>query len=198
MVRFSKLTFANMIDLCGIFVVNITTADKQFWGMQAFHKSSAELLRDVDKNTVFDELTVFRHLMDRGVEHSYLKDVAITSHCRRTVYDFVEQRVRYAYENLAYPLRTMAFCSLFPSFVLAFVFYGITGTWITGLAISTLVMFASICGWISSRKAHRHHFFVNFAAPIWLLLQASFVWVAVSQILLGGKRFSEARLRRAA
>ncbi len=198
MVRFSKLTVANVIDLCGIFVVNVTTPDKQFWGMQAFHKRSVELLSNVDRNTVFDELTVFRHLMGHGVAHSYLKDVAITSHCRRTVRDFMEQRARYAYENLAYPLRTTIFCSLIPTFVLALAFQGLRAAWTMTAAISAAVVLVSICGWTSSRRAHRHHFFVNFAAPIWLLLQASFVWVAVAQILLGGKRFSGERLRRAA
>ncbi|WP_186131940.1 hypothetical protein [Burkholderia gladioli] len=197
-VSFSKENLTNMVDMCGIFIVNSTCKDRQFWGMQALRRSVAHHLFDVRRNTLFDELTFFRHLISRGATFSYLADVSIVSHCDRSYTEFFEQRLRYSYENFAYPMRSCLFFSIIPIIIAASLLFGFQVMMFALACLSTISIFFSLVGWMASRKASKHSIVINLAAPLWVGLQSIFIWLALLRICLGGKEFSGSNLRYAA
>lgn len=195
-VRFEILDLFNIIDLCGLFITNTTCADRQFWGIQAMSRKAIDALADVDKSTVFDELTVYRHLTRRAATSDYLNHAYIISHCNRSSSEFIGQRLRYAYENLAYPCRTAVFMSVYPLLFGSGLVDGLHGLgWVLTL-VSMFAIVLSLIGWASTRRAHRHTITINAIAPIWLFIQAAFIWLAALLSLGKGVHFSQTRLRR--
>jgi hypothetical protein len=199
MVALNPATLMNYIDQSSIFVVNTTCRDRQFWGILGFHSSMKLHALEAPEDTLFDELSLFRALSPSFVQSEYRTYVVIPCRLDRTVEKFLEQRVRYAYENLAYPLRTVAFATIIPilwasaygfSFGVAAMFAGV------GVAVSIAI---ALLGWLEYGEPAGLPMTPCFVAPIWVLCQAIFVWPAIFMVSFRrGVLFSGAKLYRAA
>lgn len=198
MVDILPRTWPNVVDLASVMLVNTFSSDRQFWGILAIGEDAVRLAVDMPTDTIFDELTLQRRLRRGGAPFVYAADICVPSWPQRDLSRFVEQRLRYTYENLAYPGRTAVFLAVLPALLaLAWTFGGWTSAALAGMLAFAMIGLATV-GWIRFGKPHAIPLAVAVVAPVWLFYNVVFVWVVVALRLTVGIRFAGGRLRKAA
>jgi len=165
-VRYHAPSLFDLVDLSGIFVVNLCSREKQFWGHFAFRLSALKKSGGLPLDVLFDELAVYRRLRAAGFASAYSADAAMDMVSCRDLRLFTSQRLRYAYENFAYPLRFVFMLSILPLLVAVGRAFGTVAAFVTGAAVSGLVA-ALACFGQSRFDRDRHSNWVGLLAPLW-------------------------------
>lgn len=195
-VRYGAPSLFDLIDLSGIFVVNFCSPEKQFWGHFGFRLSALQKCGGLPLDVLFDELAVYRRLRNAGFTSVYSTNTAMDMISHRDLREFMSQRLRYAYENFAYPLRFVVTLSILPLLVGVERAFGRIEALISAVAVSGLVA-ALACLGQSRYDRGRHSKWAWLWAPLWFWFYPVLSWVALGMRSVGGVRFGTERLSRA-
>ncbi|MGW5955902.1 glycosyltransferase [Bacillus mycoides] len=195
MPKFNKHPFSVLVDMCGMFVVNIIDSKKQYCGHLAFRKEHINKFGFPSRDALFDELALEFHLREHNCSVGFVKDVALEAVQEISFGKFLEQRVRYAYENFALPLRFTFFSLILPLLIVLFTinvnlaiiaFMGLT-LGVTLLAfVGQLIYGASLAPW-----------YTFLLTPIWFWFYPITTWIALYKYFTGGVMFGGRKIRRA-
>ncbi len=183
------------IDISGIFVVNMTSPHKQFWANIAFDVPTLLSVGFPEKNVLFDELAIELAFRRGGHLCSYCDEVAIPMYSHRGFKKFWEQRLRYAYENMGYPMRFATHLLALPLLVAI----GIKGAAYCAcalIAISLAVSLLSLAGQLKYDHG-RHSRFTWMYATLWFWPYVIMSWLSLFARLRGGVRFGPTRIKTA-
>jgi hypothetical protein len=137
------------------------------------------------KNTVYDELTLERFLKTRGGELKYLNHPHLDMiKSRRTLEIFWEQRVRYAYENMAMPLVNAVSLMSLPGFIILACLVGIWPMLYVFLIVNMVVLASSKRGAKHAKRSSEKSCWVWSPIVFWSYAITS--WVANIHYLTGG------------
>jgi hypothetical protein len=145
-------------------------------------------------DVMFENLELVRTVEAAGGRELVARDLHVA---RRppSVRQFLSQRVRQAYDELARPARALFFLALLPSLALATALLG----WAAPLVVAALAVGVAEVG--RRRAAGRRHFspLASLLAPGWLMERGVTMWLAVGcRVFLGGIPYRGSRLRDAA
>lgn len=190
------------IDMAGVLVVNAASPDRQFWGNLCFRRSSLPGHTVPRVDVVFDELLLFRAIRGQRRDRKstfdrYVYDTPLEMRASRSLMDFARQRTRYAYENLAYPIRFSASLMVLPT-LLTLLFRGLVSE---ALALTALlVVVLTVLAFVDRRRWPANHLPIRvpLLAPIWFLPYPICSWIALYLFVRGGVRFGDSIIRRPA
>lgn len=193
MVYFPEPSIFDLIDLAGIFFVNVVSAHRQFWAVLCFRRKAVEMSGFPPKNVLFDEMAFESRFRKKNLSFEYLTDIPIPMVSHRNLRTFLSQRLRYAYENIAYPLRFSLFLAVLPGLCVA--------AWISKnvlfasvLALSLLVILTCVLGQrrFGKRKVHPR---VAIYALGWFWFYPFMSWLALGLWCTGGIRFGPSKIQ---
>ena len=188
------------IDTAGLHCVNFLTRGAQIWGNLSFDGhllGASDFTRYSLCDTVFDELTLLRHLRTKGGVRVQLNGIEVSMlGSQRSLAQFVEQRIRYAYENIAIPVVNVASLTMLPILVLIFYAMSLSSAISTTLVLSLLPIPISFLGLVSSCSSSPRA--ASLLAPVWMLSYVLASWMANLYYLVGGYPRSGQRIRRPA
>lgn len=198
MVKYDTPTMLDLVNACGIFGINIVCEDRQFWGNIAFNRELLLKLGFPCKDALFDELTIDRQFRLAGKRIGYISSVAIKMVQNTGAQGFLKQRVRYAYENLAYPFRFLTFLSVLPLLLfIGLVSRSLLWPLVTAVLATFTVTALTLIG--------QHHYsrgwyppYTFMLAPIWFWFYPFTSWIAIFAYLRGGVSFGGNRIHRPA
>lgn len=98
MPRFDRFPLGVLVDLAGAFVVCLLTG-RQFFGHNAVRKSAIDM-GTFPASVLWDEIAITKYIEERGHRVGFIKDIALECTQQISLRKFMQQRVRYAYENL--------------------------------------------------------------------------------------------------
>lgn len=201
MVTYQRPDFFDCTDIAGIFFINTVSKQPQFWANICFNYKlvTAEDLAITPglKNSVFDELSIERHVLNKGGALFYQKHPSLPmASSSRSLSCYLEQRVRYAYENLAFPVRTTLFASLLPLLLVGALFFGYAATVGSIAATTIVVLLISFIG--RSYGATQFERSLWIYAPLWFWPYTLTTWLALGLLARGGLERSGKRVRRPA
>ncbi|AZS15488.1 glycosyltransferase [Paenibacillus lutimineralis] len=192
---FNKFPFSVLIDLNGMFVVNMLDYRKQYCGHLAFKKSQYKKVGFPNRNGLFDELTMEEHLRDHGYSVGFIRDVALEAIQDIKFSKFLEQRVRYAYENIAFPIRFTFFAMILPILLILFILSPAIFS-ATFIYINLAILLVSFIGQILyARNFVPPYTFL--LSPIWFWFYPFTTWIAVYKYFTGGVMFGGNKIKRA-
>jgi hypothetical protein len=196
MIHYQSFRLAALINVNGIFLVNLLCRDKQFWGHLLLDRRMLLDLGLPRTDTLFDELTIMRHFQHHGKRVGYISTIQIPMAYRDSPAHFIEQRLRYAYENLAYPLRFLFFLSLLP-LLLTSLFFSPLITLTLFLVITIGVIGLS---WLGQTYYDNGTYppYTFLYAPLWFWPYPFTSWIALGLRLKGGIAFGGQIIRRPA
>ena len=195
MPTFETSSLSVMIDLCGIYIVNITNKSKQFCGHLAFKKSIYDLYDMPNCDSLFDELAFEKPFRDNKLSIGFIKDIQLEAVQKISFKKFMEQRVRYAYENFAFPHRFALHLSIIPLLVIITMFnvrYMVG--FICSLNISLVILGLIGQMMYKSKNSPKYTFLLS---PIWFWFYPFTSWIAVSLFITGGVTFGGRKVRKA-
>lgn len=144
LVRFVKPDIFDRIDLAGIYTYNGLSAKKQTWGNIAFRRSSALITGFPSSDVLYDELAIER-TFGSDARLKYIDQTELMMESDRDWRVFLNQRVRYAYENMAFPIRfALDLLALFTLLGLLFTI-GWVAAAIFAVVVSLVVTGAAYC-----------------------------------------------------
>lgn len=194
LIRFLKPDIFDRIDLAGIYTYNGLSAKKQTWGNIAFRKTSTLTTRFPSSDVLYDELAIER-TFGSDARLKYIDHTELVMESDRNWRVFLNQRVRYAYENMAFPMRfVLDLLVLFILLGLAFTF-----GWAAGL------MFAVVVSLVVTGAAYSYErtIIAKFRSPSAWPYAALWYWtypfcslVAIFLRIGGGVSFPPHRVRR--
>jgi len=196
MVNFPNASIFDLVDLSGIYIVNLLSKHRQFWANFCFRR---ELILGTGfpcKDVLFDELAFEMKFRTVTNNHCYLIAPSIPMHSFRCFPKFLEQRVRYAYENLAYPMRSLIFLSLVPLAAAILCLRGVLALCLFISVITVIVLALSRLGEFRYGSIYQQRS-VWIYAPIWFWFYPFTTWIAVYLWCIGGIRFGNSLIRRA-
>ncbi|CVI57340.1 glycosyltransferase family 2 protein [Agrobacterium leguminum] len=195
MTHYERPDFYDRMDLFGIYFVNMICDDRQFWGNIGVR---AEYIRGgrYRGNGLFDDLAIFRSCKWQGASFSYVSKPAMSMRGRlRTLRNFIEQRVRYSYENFAYPVRTVSYMSLIPSALAVGV---ILGLWVVLPFLLIVALLVAATAEIGRKRFGGQkigNMFIYGCA--YAAINSVSVWAAMVARMRGGVRFGTSIIREA-
>lgn len=195
MVEFDRPTLAALIDLNGIFIINLLHPLRQFCGHLCFDSRLFETSGFPSRDALFDELAMELHLRKHTKNVYYAGDIFLKAIHNADWARFFEQRVRYAYENMAFPLR-------FTFFLLVMPLLFVIGIWEVGYALAislALTLLTVVASFIGQVKYGRGRFpaLTFLLAPLWFWPYPLTTWLAVLLRLTGGVRFGGRKITKA-
>ena len=196
MVKVLPRSIINDIDQVAVLLVNVLSKDRQFWAMMAISSLCIAVAKSMPVDTIFDELTMHRTLVKSGATWVYASGVAVISTPQRSLPKFFEQRFRYTYENLAYPIRSVTLAAIMPILLLIAETAGALSTIVIVFLIGCASVVAAGLGWAEFGRRHSIPFVVCFGAPIWVLYNATFIWPAIVLRFTVGLQFAGGQLKR--
>ncbi|MDY7989860.1 hypothetical protein UY286_04925 [Paenibacillus polymyxa] len=196
MPKFEKYPVSALIDLCGIYIINLMDYRKQYCGHLAFKKSLYMKVGFPDRDGLFDEFIMEEKLREYNFSIGFVRDVAIEAVQENSVNKFFEQRIRYAYENFAFPLRTALFLTILPLTLLLFLSnYIMAIKFIVAISITTITV-AGIGQLIYNREAKAPKFTFLFGV-FWFWFYPFTTWIALFKFFSGGVYFGNRKIKRA-
>ena len=163
-------------------------------GTLAVRRSRLEATGGYSGDVMFENLELVRTVVAAGGREKVAYDVYV----RRlppSSRQFLSQRVRQAYDELARPMRLLVWLSVLPLVALL----AISGTWPAVVLLAVAAVAAAEAG---RRRAGGRRYFPwtsSLLAPLWIAERAVCIWPAVgARLLLGGIPYRDSRLRRAA
>jgi cellulose synthase/poly-beta-1,6-N-acetylglucosamine synthase-like glycosyltransferase len=195
MSAYERPNFADLINLCGLFVINCIDPRKQFWGHIIINRNTLISLGIPDKDILFDDFAVDFKFRQSGKNIGYVKNIAVNMISNTTVKAFFQQRVRYAYENMVYPSRFIFFLSIIPLLVMISFLFGIFYTLLLIVVFTILTWTVAATGQIIY-GAGRVPIFTFLAAPIWFWFYPITSWFALFYFFYGGIKFGGKQIRK--
>lgn len=195
MIVYLHPTLYDLIGSCGIFIVNLLHPHKQFCGHIGFRMSRLRALGFPEKDGLFDELVIELHFRRNGESIGFAPDVRLEQmgsiHGLRK---YCEQRVRYAYENAAYPGRFVGFLAVLPTIVVA----TLANPWLGMLLLLLLSALSWLTALIGQIKFASGAFpsFTWLLAPLWFWAYPVATWIALVLYFRGGVRFGGRLIHR--
>ena len=113
-VNFISPKFVDRVDLAGIYAYNQLSRYGQTWGNISFLKSVLLSRGFPRRDVVYDELAIERRIRN-GSNHYYRADPPIQMKSERSWATFLNQRIRYAYENIAFRFRFLCDLLVLPA-----------------------------------------------------------------------------------
>lgn len=196
MIHYQALSVIGLVNVNGIFLINLLCRDKQFWGHLILNRETLLALGFPPTCTLFDELTITRHFQKHGKRVGYFPTIIIPMAYRDSLSRFFEQRLRYAYENLAYPGRFSLFLSILP-LLLACAFIS---PWLSLVFFGGITCIVLVLGYVG-QKRYGNGFYPPLAflcAPLWFWPYPFTSWIALALYLKGGVQFGGQTIRRPA
>ncbi|MCK0473043.1 glycosyltransferase family 2 protein [Halalkalibacter sp. APA_J-10(15)] len=195
MPKFDKFPISAKIDLCGMFIVNLLDYRKQYCGHLAFTKELIDRVGFPNRDSLFDELALENQLRKGSNRICFLKNISLEAEQNISYRKFLEQRVRYAYENFAFPFRTLFFLSIIPIIVVLFII-NITYMYYFILIVSIIsILFGLLGQLVYARNIAPTSTFL--LSPVWFWFYPFTTWIAVYKYLNGGVYFGGKKVRRA-
>lgn len=114
MPKFNNAKISVLIDMCGMFVVNTLDYRKQYCGHLALKKSQFVKNGFPCRDSLFDEFAFEKYLRNCGCKVGFVRDIALEATQNISAFKFLEQRIRYAYENMCMPVRFAFELSILP------------------------------------------------------------------------------------
>lgn len=195
MPNFNKFSPSVLIDLCGMFVVNILDSKKQYCGHLAFSKKSLDIAMFPDKNTLFDELALEEQFRKANLPVGFIKNTAIEATQDISYKKFFEQRVRYAYENLAFPIRFSFFCSILPILGILLWLNKDLALYVAALLTVATTSIALVGQIVYGQKVAPKYTFLF--SPLWFWFYPFTTWIAVYKYFTGGITFGGRKIKKA-
>ncbi|MBO8164921.1 MAG: glycosyltransferase family 2 protein [Brevibacillus sp.] len=194
MPKFDRYSCSVLVDMCGMFVVNILDRRKQYCGHLAFRKEQLMRAGFPNRDALFDEFVMEEMLRKKGYSIGFVKDIALEATQKISVRKFFEQRIRYAYENLAFPFRFTLYALVLPIFlVLLTISPKLAGLYAGGLTIFVLAV--AVIGQLIYGATPLPAFTFLFS-PIWFWFYPFTTWIAVYKYLTGGVWFGGRKVRK--
>lgn len=195
MPKFEKYKLSVLIDLCGMFVINILDYRKQYCGHLAFKKSQFEKCGLPCRDALFDEFAFEKHLRKNGYNVGFVRDVSIDAVQEITTKRFFEQRVRYAYENLAMPFRFLLYMLILPLLIsCAIIDVKVAENLIIACTAGVTVI-ALIGQVLYGRDICPKYTFL--LSPIWFWFYPVTTWMALVCFFNGGVSFGGNKVKKA-
>lgn len=192
-IHFKHYGLLELMDISSILFINIVCTHKQFWGNIGFRKSTLETVGYPNKNVLFDELAFYLKFHKTKKKIKYYSDISITMEPGNTLKTYFEQRLRYAYENIAYPLRFLVSLTILP-IVLLLLSYKNSWSWIFVLGVFASILGAGFLGQLLYGK-HMPKFTFLYT-PLWFLPYPLFSWLSIMAYFTGGIGFGGSKIRR--
>ena len=194
MVVYIDPKISDLVNSCGIFFINFTTSHRQFCGHLGFKKKDFQEVGFPSHDVLFDELAIELQFRKAGKKVGYDPNVYLEM-ITHGLGKFWEQRVRYAYENLAYPLRFIFFLMILPVSILLGV-YNIYILLFAVLAMSIMVWAITFIG--QKRYARERYPKLTWVyGVIWFWIYPFCTWIALFYFLRGGIKFGDQKVKNA-
>ncbi|MEH7343289.1 glycosyltransferase family 2 protein [Bacillus sp. JJ1532] len=195
MPKFDKFPFTVLIDMCGMFIINILDRRKQYCGHLAFRKEHISKTGFPNRDGLFDEFILEEKLRNSGYSIGFVKDASLEATQDIPFNKFLEQRVRYAYENLAMPFRFTLYALVLPIILLLL----IISPKVAGLFCITITIIVLLLACIGQilYGAKILPFFTFLLSPLWFWFYPFTTWIAVWKYYSGGVKFGGKKVRKA-
>lgn len=191
---FDKYTFSVMLDEAGFFFRSFVNKTKQYAGHIALKHELFVKYGFPCRDALYDEYVVEKYYQDKGCSVGFPPQVFFSATQKITTKKFLEQRIRYAYENIAFPLRFIIHLLFLPSFVIG-VLANLKVTVILLLIYSIFIAFISFVGQrIYGAESMPKYLFM--LAPIWHLFYWVTSWISLFLYFSGGICFGERRIHK--
>jgi hypothetical protein len=185
------------IDLAGICAFNQLSRHKQNWGNISFLKSTLLERGFPSSNLLYDELAIERTIRRGQYQECYISDLPIPMKSSgRSLGEYLRQRIRYAYENIAFPVRFFAF-----DILLLFAVLGIAYFWSAWMSVLVIALVSAIV--ICASYTYQRSLAWQFAAgrvwpyaPLWYWPYPFCSCCALVLFFRGGILFGGNRIRR--
>lgn len=188
---FEKYSIDIMIDQAGFFFRCFFDKRKQYAGHIAMKLSLYKKFGFPDRNGLYDEYIIEKYYSDKGAHCGFPKKKYFTATQRITVSKFLEQRIRYSYENIAFPMRFIVHLCLFPFFVISIITIE-KYMFLLFLLYVGYIMFGSLVGQVMYAKSNTPPVFLF--AGIWHLSYWITSWIALFLFWAGGVSFGGNRI----
>lgn len=185
-----------LMNVASILFINVVCNHKQFWGNIGFRKDLLKTIGFPNKNILFDELSIDLVFRQNRKKMGYFSDLSVEMEPTTTLKIYFEQRLRYAYENIAYPLRFSLSLIIIPV-LLCLVIIGKSSMFLPMIFISIVTIYLVVAGFVGQsiygNKIPKYTFLFT---PLWFFPYPLFSWLAFFKYATGGIFFGGNRIRR--
>lgn len=194
MITFPDKRLTALIDLCGMFIINLTHPLHQFHGHLCFNARTLKEIGFPSRDGLFDELALEMHFHLHARKVHFEKNIFLKTVQDSTYKRFLEQRVRYAYENFAFPFRFACYLSILPILLLiSMVSVGYAFAVIGCLTLGNLAL--ALWGQIEYGQ-QKFPAWTFLLAPLWFWFYPFTTWIAVLLRFSGGIKFGGRKIVR--
>jgi hypothetical protein len=199
MVHYEQPNIIDLIDIAGIFIVNMLSRRKQFWGNISFRRDAISPSFYAFHDVLFDELFIETQGLLQPCKFRYQTTPPLEMKGGgRSFGDYLEQRVRYAYEDLAQPKKAMFGFVLVPVTALVWSRFGPAGVLTCYSAIAMFCLLVGAIGSLIYTRDNRNRV-AALLGPVWFLPYGITMWIALFKRLTGkGIRFGRSIIRKPA
>ncbi len=194
MVRYEKPSFFDSIELAGIYIINMVSPLKQFWGNVCFQKTMLKISFFDRKDVLFDELAIESHCRKSSQRFRYVSFPPLQMiSVERTWRQFWEQRIRFAYENIIFRFRFALFLSTLPILMMVSYFTSLIYGVILFFVINNIVALIAFLGQLQYGGHHKKTIWLYGVLWFWFYPLTS--WIALILWFSGGKKFRDHKIR---
>lgn len=195
MITYPEANIYDLIDLAGVYVINITSPLKQFWGNMCFKANLLSGDQFPKKNILFDDLCLELQCRKKSKYFAYLVGPPLPmAKSSRNLQRFIEQRIRYAYENIVFRLRFCFFLSILPLLITVGIIFNIETSGLVIGILSSIVLGIAHYGQTKYGKTSRYSSAWLYA-PLWFWFYPFTSWIALGYWWRGGIYFGPHKLR---
>lgn len=195
MPKFDKFPLSALLDLCGMYIINLLDSKKQYCGHLCFKKTHIMKFGFPNRDSLFDELAIEMHLKENKCCTGYIKNVSLEAVQNISIKKFWEQRVRYAYENMALPIRFTMFLSILPILILLLAINQLLALCFVIFLTTAVILLAYIGQIIYGKKnVPRFSFLLS---PMWFWFYPFTSWIAIVKYFSGGVMFGGRKIKKA-
>ncbi|KFN11174.1 glycosyltransferase [Paenibacillus macerans] len=182
-----------LIDMCGLFFVNITDFRKQYCGHLAFRKEHISKIGFPNRDALFDEFTIENHFRRHKYSIGFIKDLSIEATQKISQKKFFEQRIRYAYENLALPIRFIIHAIILPVLIILLIVSPKFASVVTLMITFGVLIITLIGQLIYGRGLVPSYTFLY--SPVWFWFYPFTSWIALYKYITGGVNFGGKKVK---
>ena len=194
LIRFKHYGLFELMDISSILFINVACTHKQFWGNIGFRKNSLKAVGYPNKDVLFDELAFYLKFNKNKKKIKYYSDLSITMEPGNNLKTYLEQRLRYAYEDLAYPLRSSLSLAVIPMALFLLSHKNAIASWMFILGIFLGLLGVGFIGQLLYGEKLPKFTFVY--TPLWFLPYPLFSWFAIIAYFTGGIYFGGSKIKR--
>lgn len=195
MVDFDQTRISSLVDVCGIFIINMLHPYRQFCGHLCFNLQTIKEIGFPSRDMLFDELGMELQFRKHQKKVHFADKIFFEAVQKISWKRFFEQRLRYAYENFAFPLRFSLFLCVLP-LILACALIGKS----FAIGFIVLLTLAVVClGLVGQIKYRQGRFpvWTFLLSPVWFWFYPFTTWLAIVYRLRGGVKFGGRKILRA-